>query len=83
MYGSTISFASFESFFLRSQAVKNFFPRWVIPSPYWESIVPIYTRFTYDLTIAIINKCFEFQNDYLKVIRIRHNCTQFCPIPPC
>ena len=23
----------------------------------------------YDLTIAIINKCFEFQNDWLKIIR--------------
>ena len=24
-------------------------------------------------------KCFEFQNDWLKVIPIRYNCIQFCP----
>ena len=27
----------------------------------------------YDLTIAVINKCFEFQNDWLKIIRISNN----------
>ena len=32
-------------------------------------------------TIAIVNKCFKFQNDWLKIICIRHNCTQFCSIP--
>ena len=35
----------------------------------------------YDLTIAIKNKYFEFENDWLKIIRIRCNCTQFCRIP--
>ena len=47
------------------------------------SIAPICTKITYDLTIAIINKCFEFQNDWLKIIPVRYNCTQFCPIPLC
>ena len=47
----------------------------------WGSIAPIHTKIIYDLTISIINKCFEFQNDCLKIIRIRYNCTQFCRIP--
>ena len=46
-----------------------------------ESIAPMYTKTLHDLTIAIINKSFEFQNYWLKIIRIRYNCTQFCPIP--
>ena len=41
------------------------------PSLYSESIAPIHTKFMYDLTIPVTDKCFEFQN----------NCTQFCPIP--
>ena len=41
----------------------------------------MYTKFTYDFDIAIIYKCFEFQNDWLKIIRIWYNCTQFCPTP--
>ena len=44
------------------------------------SIDPIRTKIIYDLTIAITNKYFEFQNDWLKIIRIRYNGTQFCPI---
>ena len=37
----------------------------------------MHTKIMHDLTIAIINKCFEFQNDWLKIIRIRCNCTKF------
>ena len=51
--------------------------------PVGGNIAPIRTKIIYDLTIAIINKCFEFQNDWLKIIPVRYNCTQFCPIPPC
>ena len=36
-----------------------------------------------NLTIVIMNKSFEFQNDCLKIICIRYNCTQFCPTPLC
>ena len=62
---------------------KKFLPRGGY-FPFCEkSIVPIYTKITYDLTTAIINKCFEFQNDWLKIILDRYNCTQFCPIPLC
>ena len=68
IYGSTISFAYFRVFFLKILMVKN---------------SPIYTKNIYDLTTAIINKCFEFQNDWLKIIPVRYNCTQFCPIPLC
>ena len=39
-----------------------------------------YKNYIY-LTISIINKCFEFENDWLKIICIRYKCTQFCPIP--
>ena len=53
------------------------------PPPCKGSIAPIYTKNLYDLTIAIINKCFEFQNDWLKIIPVRYNCTQFCSIPLC
>ena len=35
----------------------------------------------YYLTISIINECFKFQNDWLKIIRIKYNCIQFCPKP--
>ena len=34
-----------------------------------RSIVPIYTKIMYDFSITFINKCFEFQNDWLKIIR--------------
>ena len=37
----------------------------------------------YDLIIAIINKCFEFQNDRLKAICVGYNCTKFCPVLLC
>ena len=51
--------------------------------PYGESIVPNYTKIIHDFTIAIRNKLFEFQNDWLKIIRIRYECMQFCLIPLC
>ena len=53
------------------------------PTLYYGSIAPIHTKIMYDLTIATINKCFEFQNDWFKIIHIRYNCMQFCPIPLC
>ena len=68
MYGSTISFAYFEMFFLKTLMIKNFSPGGLLPPPppYRESIAPIHTKIIYDHTIAIINKYFEFQNDGLK-----------------
>ena len=38
--------------------------------PYEEIIYLIYTKTIHDLTNAIVNKCFEFQNDWLKIVRI-------------
>ena len=69
IYGSTISFAYFEVFFLIIPMVKNFFPRpgrGLLP-PCGGSIAPIYTEIRYDLTIVIINNYFEFQNAWLKI----------------
>ena len=63
--------------------VKKFFPGGVTPPPLREKYSPICTKIMYDLSTAIINKCFEFQNDWLKIIPVRYNCTQFCPIPLC
>ena len=65
-----------------------FFPKILIlkkkkKSPLGESFHPTYTTIIYYLIIAIINKSFEFQNDCLKIIPVRYNCTQFCPIPLC
>ena len=56
---------------------KNVSPAGLLP--------PMHTKVIYDLTIAIaiINKCFEFQTNWFKIIPIRYNCTQFCPIPLC
>ena len=78
---------------------KNFSPGGGYFLSYGGSIASIYTKIIYNLTIAIVNECFEFQNDFLiiaiinkcfefqnywlKIIRIRYNCTQFCPIPLC
>ena len=50
---------------------------------YGDNTSPICVKVIHDLTVAIINKCFEFQNDWLEIIRIRYNCSQFCPIPVC
>ena len=44
------------------------------------SVAPMYTKIIDDLTITIINKRFEFQNNWFEIIRIRYNCTQFYPI---
>ena len=49
---------------------------------YGESIALMH-KIIFNLAIAIINECFEFQNDWLKIIRIRFNCKRFCPIPLC
>ena len=68
MCSSTISFVYFEVFFLKILTVKNFSPG--------GSIAPIYTKIIYDLTIAIINKCFEFPSDWLKIICIKYKCMQ-------
>ena len=32
---------------------------------------PTVKKIIYDLTFAIVNKCFEFQNDMIKIIPIR------------
>ena len=42
-----------------------------------RSITIMYTKIVYDLTVVIINKC-DGQNDWLKIICIRYNSTQFC-----
>ena len=54
---------------------KNFSPRRVT--------APMFTKNVYDLTIIIIKKCLEFLNYSIKIIRIRYECKQFCPIPVC
>ena len=46
-------------------------------SSYRESIAVVYTKILYYQTIAIINKCFKFQNDWLKITHIRYNWMQF------
>ena len=84
MYGSTISFIYFQVFFLKIAAVKNF-SLGTITSPFSTegSIAPMYTKKISDLTIAIINKCIEFQNHWPKIICIRYNGMPFCPKPLC
>ena len=71
MYGLTISFTYFEVFFLKIPTVKNFSPAGLLLSPYGGSITLMYTNIMHDLTIAIINKCFEFENNWFKIICIR------------
>ena len=85
MRGSNINFAYFEAFFLKISTVKKFSspPGGRVNFIPAGGIVHVYTKFIYDLTNAIINKCFNYQNDWLKIIRIRYNCMQFCPIPLC
>ena len=51
--------------------------------PYGRNIASKYTKIIYDLIISIANKYFEFQNDWFKIIPIRHICTQFCPKQLC
>ena len=79
IYGSM--FRVFWGVLPKNTNCKKFLPPWGYLPPYVESIAPIYTKIIYDLTIAAINKYFEFQSDWLKIIRIRYNCTQFCLIP--
>ena len=72
----------FEVFFLKIPMVKNFsVGGGGVPLPCGGSISPLCTKIMHDLTIANINKCFEFQKDWLKIIRTRYNCTQFHLIP--
>ena len=49
------------------------------PLPLGGEYCPHFAKIIYDLTIALINKSFEFQSDWLKIIRITYNCLQFCP----
>ena len=44
-------------------------------------VLPLYTQIICDLITAIMNKWFEFKNDWLKIIRIKNNYMQFCLIP--
>ena len=55
-------------FFLKIPTVKNVSPGGKELIYLRGSIVPTYTKNICYLTIAIINKCFEFQNDWLKTI---------------
>ena len=63
---------------------KKFLP-WgrLLHSPTEGIFPPTFKKIVFDFTIAIINKCFEFQNDWLTINRIRLNCTQFCPLTLC
>ena len=71
-------------FFSENTNSKKFLPQGVYsPLPCERSIAPIYAKIIYDLTIAIIDKFFEFENDWIKIIRIKYKGTQFCPIPLC
>ena len=76
MYGSNISFAYlFFGVLSKNTNGKKFLP--------WGVISPMHTKIGYYLTIAIINECFEFQNERLQIIRIRYNWTEFCFISIC
>ena len=44
------------------------------------SIAPTNEKMMYYPTIAIIHKHFQFQSDWLKIIRFRYSCTQYCPM---
>ena len=65
----------------KSSNVKKFSPGdgYSPPPPNGENIVPTWIKDRCCPTIAIKNNYLE--NDWIKVIRIRYNCTQFCPIP--
>ena len=54
-----------------------------ILSPGEVSVGAIHTKNIYDLTIAIINKCLEFQIDWFKIIRTGCHCTHFRPVSLC
>ena len=53
-------------FLLKIPTVKNFASGNVSSRPYRGSISSIYAKSVYDLTVAIINKCFEFKMSVLK-----------------
>ena len=64
----------FEVFSLKLSTGKNSsYP------PIGRCTAPKHTKIIYDHTIAIINNFFKFHNDWLKIILIKYNCTQFCP----
>ena len=47
------------------------------------NIVPTLTKIICYLTVAIINKYFKFQIDWLRMLCIRYNCMQFCSMLLC
>ena len=59
-----------------------FFPGGLF-TPIGEVIAPAYTKTICYLIVVIINKNFEFQNNWLKIIHFECNCTQLCPILLC
>ena len=59
-YDSTIRFANFEAFFLKIIILKKFYAKEDSFSMGGGSITRAYTKNIYYLTIAIINRCFEF-----------------------
>ena len=73
-YDSTINFVYFEAFFLKLPVLKIFFPL------RGRMLPPRTQKLLYYLTTSIINKCFKFRNDWIKIIHIRYNCIQFSPI---
>ena len=88
MYGATTTFAYFELLFLKIPTVKNFSFGGLLPPLRGGGggggrISFMHAKIVYGLVIAILNKYFEFQNDWLKIFCFKYNCTQFCPIPMC
>ena len=83
MYVSTAAFEYFDVLFLKILTVKNFSPpAEVLPLP-TEGLLPVHIKIIHCIAVAAINKYFEFQNDWLKIIRIKYNCTKFCPMQMC
>ena len=52
------------------------------PHTHERCITPTYTEIIHHLTFAVINKCFKFQNNWLKIIRIKtaNTSESFCTI---
>ena len=76
-YDSTISFCVLWGVLSKNISVKK------ILQGRGGGIAPTYLKIMYYLTIAIINKCFKFYDDWLKIICIRTIACNFCPIPLC
>ena len=59
-------------FLLKIPTLKKFSPGGMLHSPYGEGKVlpPVCTKIICDFTIAITNKYFKFQNDWLKLIPV-------------